>query len=181
MLVSPTRTDRVGLRFLEWYAPHRVYHSGVDYNWGPLPDSDKGQPVVSPASGTVVYVSPKGTNGGLGNYLVIEHPQFAAWTRYLHLDEVIVRKGQRVTQGQPVATLGDSGTSSSHLHLEVLNAKGLAYIRDHHRPYGRYPSGLPKQTVAALFLDPVLWLRGHTEPASSRRDARRDARLKRVV
>src|SRR5688572_21004445 len=118
MLPPPTRTDRVGLRFLQYHAQQHVFHPGADCNSGPLSDSDRGQPVVTPASGTVVYVSPRGTNGGLGNYVVVGHPQFSSWTRYLHLDGVLVRKGQKLKQGQQVATLGDSGTTSSHLHWE---------------------------------------------------------------
>src|SRR4051794_38440999 len=128
MLPNPTRTDRIGLKYLEYYAPHKAFHPGVDFNWGPLPGSDKGQPVLTPARGKVIYVSPKGTNGGLGNYLVVEHPQLGTWTRYLHLDDVAVKRGQKVLQEQLLGHLGDSGTTSAHLHFEVLNGQGFIFI-----------------------------------------------------
>ena len=162
-LVPPTRTDQTGLVFLQYYAGHKVYHPGIDFNWGPLRNSDLGQPVVAPASGSIVYVSPRGTNGGLGNYVVLYHPAFRAWTRYLHLEEVAVRAGQQVKQGQMLGLLGDEGTTSAHLHFEVLNEKGFNWIRDWRRPYGRYPEGLPKAAVASMWLDPVRWLRENTE------------------
>jgi murein DD-endopeptidase MepM/ murein hydrolase activator NlpD len=177
VLPPPTRTDRIGLKFLQYYPGHRVFHPGVDYNWGPSADSDKGQPVITPASGVVVYVSPVGTNGGLGNYLVLGHPQFGVWTRFLHLEDAVVRKGKKLSQEELVARLGDSGTTSAHLHFEVLNAKGFAFVRDWHRPFGRYPTGLSKQSVASMWLDPTLWLRSNTEtPAVLRRGERRLAR-----
>lgn len=169
MLLYPTRFDpkKFGNTFLAYYAPHKVYHPGTDFNWGPSPNSDRGQDVVAPASGVVVYVSPRGTNGGLGNYLVIHHPQFGVWTRYLHLEEVLVGIGQHVGQGDRIALLGDTGTVSAHLHLEVLNEKGLAFVRDWTRPYGRYPLSLSKSAVKAMFLDPIKWIESNTEAVAS--------------
>jgi murein DD-endopeptidase MepM/ murein hydrolase activator NlpD len=162
-LPNPTRTDRVGLKFLEYYKPHAVWHPGTDFNWGPLPNSDKGQPVTSPASGVVAYASPKGTNGGLGNYCVVYHPKLAVWTRYLHLDAIAVRPAQIVSQGQLLGHLGNSGPSTAHLHFEVVNAKGFEWVKNWHRPYGRYPSGLGKKEVASMWIDPVKWLKENTE------------------
>jgi murein DD-endopeptidase MepM/ murein hydrolase activator NlpD len=164
MLTYPTRFDgkRTGNSFLEFYAPQNVYHPGIDFNWG-FGSDDMGQSVVAPASGTIIYVSPRGTNGGLGNYVVIEHPDLKVWTRYLHLEEVLLPAGVKVAQGQIFALLGDSGTTSSHLHFEVLNEKGLAYIRDWWRPYGRYPTGMRKQDVAAMWLDPLRFIEINTE------------------
>lgn len=160
MLLYPTRLDsnRTGNGYLTYYAQHRVFHPGVDFNWGPSANADRGQPVFSPTWGIVEFVSPVGTNGGLGNYLVIDHPGLGVWTRYLHLDRIVVRRGDRIAPGQPIGMLGDSGTTSSHLHFEVLNQIGLDFIRRWHRPYGRYPVGLRKDEVASMFLDPIRWI-----------------------
>lgn len=178
MLAPPTRTDRVGNRYLEWYAPHDVFHPGVDFNWGPTANADFGQDVVSPTWGIVEYVSPMGTNGGLGGYLVVYHPHLSAWTRYLHLEAIFVRAGDVVAPHQAIAKLGDSGTTSAHLHFEVLNDKGLAFVRDYKRPYGRYPTGLSKPAVASMWLDPVAWLRDsrHPEPGEDIEARLRSAR-----
>jgi len=154
----PTRFTALGNRFQEYYAPHRVYHPGVDYNFGPSPNADLGQDIVAAADGTVVYVSPAGTNGGLGLYVVMHHPDYGVWTRHMHLDAVFVVPGQFVKEGERIAAVGNSGTTTAHDHFEVLNEKGLAFIRDWSRPYGRYPTGLSKQAVGSMWLDPVRWV-----------------------
>jgi len=160
MLLYPTRfqTARTGNKFLDYYAPHDVFHPGVDFNWGLTRNADKGQPIFAPTWGIVEYVSPVGTNGGLGNYLVIKHPGLAVWTRYLHMDSITVNAGGRVAPGQTIGFLGDTGTVSAHLHMEVLNYKGLAFIRDARRPYGGYPVGVAKDEVAAMFVDPMKFI-----------------------
>lgn len=157
MLHYPTKTDRQGLRFLEYYAPHNVYHCGTDFNFG-TGNQDKGQPVECPTDGVVEYVSPRGTNGGLGNYVVVYHPWHGVWTRYLHLDRIDCMIGQILKPKDLIGTLGDSGTTSAHCHFEVLNFKGLAFIKDWFRPYGRYPSGLSRFRVSEMFLDPIPWI-----------------------
>src|SRR4051794_7155238 len=159
MLPDPTRYDHIGNAYLTYYAPHKVFHPGVDLNWGSTANADYGQDVISPDWGIVVYVSPVGTNGGLGNYLVIQHPHEGVWTRYLHLEEILVRVGDKVAPYQVIAKLGESGTDSPHLHFEVMNERGFTFVRDWVRPYGRYPSGLSKQAVAGMWLDPLAWLR----------------------
>lgn len=164
-LIEPTRTDHLGNGYLMFFAPMNVYHPGIDYNWGPTPQADYGQDVVSPTWGIVEFTAPVGTNGGLGNYLVIRHPHHGVWTRYMHLETILATVGSTVAPGQVVGKLGDSGTTSAHLHFEVLNQAGYDYIKNWWRPYGRYPSGLSKQAVAAMFLDPAMWLKNSEQPA----------------
>lgn len=157
----PTRFDAFGNKFLDYYAPHDVYHPGVDYNYGKPANADLGQEIVACADGFVVYVSPPGDNGGLGQYLVMSHPDYGAsgvWTRHLHLQAVLVSAGQFVKEGERIALLGDSGTATAHDHFEVMNERGLAFIRDYKVPYGRYPSGLSRAAVASMWLDPVRWV-----------------------
>lgn len=163
MLYIPTRTNKYGLKYLEYYPQHNVWHPGVDYNYG-YGDDDRGQPVICPTWGVVEYVSPEGLNGGLGNYLVIYHPWHGVWTRYLHLETITVTVGQKVAPNQLIGTLGKTGTLSAHLHFEVLNYEGLLYVKHWGRPYGRYPTGLTKQEVAVLFRDPMTWLEESQHP-----------------
>lgn len=167
MLEYPTRFDpkRMGNGFLQYYPPQNAYHPGVDFNWG-IGNQDKWQDVVCPTWGTVEYVSPKGTNGGLGNYVVVHHPTMGVWTRFLHLDSISVVVGQKLSPSQFIGKLGDTGTLSAHLHFEVLNDKGLAFIKEWKRPYGRYPAGMAKAEVAARWIDPMKWIaeNSHVEP-----------------
>lgn len=162
MLDHPTRFNpsSIGNGFLQYYAPHNVYHPGIDYNWGPTSNSDLGQPVWAPTYGEIIFISERGTNGGLGQYVVVYHPDFGVWTRYLHLDSVHpeMYPGRKLYKKQEFAALGNSGTSSAHLHFEVLNKTGLNWIKNHFRPFGRYPSGLSKNVVASMWIDPELFI-----------------------
>ena len=165
MLKYPTRWDpaRTGLGYLEYYAPHNVYHPGIDFNWGYGRD-DEGQPVVAPTDAIIEYVSKIGNNGGLGNYVVLRHPVHNVWTRYVHLKELHINQasiGRTLDRGEEFATLGGTGGFEKipHLHFEVLTAEGIAFIKDHWRqPYNKYFGGLPKSQVAQMTVDPLVWI-----------------------
>ncbi len=90
-------------------------HRGVDLE-APL-----GSPVRAIRSGVVVEI---GVHRGLGRFVELEHPQHLR-SLYGHLETVNVRVGDRVRQGQTIATVGKTGNARNrlikpHLHLEVL-------------------------------------------------------------
>lgn len=75
-----------------------------------------GTPVVATAEGIVVQA---GNDPGLGKAVVISHGM-GMKTTYGHLSEVMVRPGQKITRGQKIATMGNTGRSTGpHLHYEV--------------------------------------------------------------
>lgn len=103
--VSGTVTSRFGAR---WGRSHK----GIDIG------APKGTTIVAAASGTVT-VSQYGYNGGYGNYVMISHGN-GVQTLYGHCTSLLVSAGTYVTQGQPVATVGNTGDSTgNHLHLEI--------------------------------------------------------------
>jgi murein DD-endopeptidase MepM/ murein hydrolase activator NlpD len=108
----PTRgwvTSDWGIR-LDPYSAERMMHRGLDIA------TPHGQAVVTPSDGTVVF---NGTEGGYGKVLVIDHG-YGVKTRYGHLSEIFVKLGDRVTRGQKVAAVGNTGRSTGpHLHYEV--------------------------------------------------------------
>jgi len=56
---------------------------------------------------------------GYGNNVTIDHG-FGYTTLYGHMADVFVKKGDVVTKGQPIGTVGSSGTSTApHCHYEV--------------------------------------------------------------
>jgi len=78
-----------------------------------------GTPIVAMAEGVVVLSRDSGWNGGYGQYIVIKHPN-KTQTLYAHLSKNDVVQGQRVTQGQKIGELGNTGRSTGpHLHFEV--------------------------------------------------------------
>ena len=59
--------------------------------------------------------------GGFGNYVFIKHDDGVV-TKYAHLypDSIVVSVGDRVVQGQKIAMVGNSGSSTGcHLHFQV--------------------------------------------------------------
>ncbi|MCX7026042.1 MAG: M23 family metallopeptidase [Spirochaetes bacterium] len=90
----------------QWYL-----HSGID-----ISTFHTGDPIVATADGKVIAASYDGT---LGNAVTIQHSH-GFLTRYGHLRAFKVSIGQIVTQGQVIATLGNTGqTTGPHLHYEV--------------------------------------------------------------
>ncbi|MEM9704815.1 MAG: peptidoglycan DD-metalloendopeptidase family protein [Pseudomonadota bacterium] len=76
-----------------------------------------GTPVRAAAGGEVVY---RGSEvEGYGNLLLIKHDDDFV-TAYAHNDVVLVRKGQKVSKGQVIAKVGQSGAATQpQLHFEV--------------------------------------------------------------
>ena len=77
----------------------------------------KGADVFSSAAGTVVLAE---TKGGYGNLVVIKH-DYGYETRYGHLDQILVEKGQKVKKKDLIGKVGSTGRSTGyHLHFEVI-------------------------------------------------------------
>lgn len=91
-------------------------HKGIDIS------SDKGNPIYAALKGKVVY---SGTQRGYGNVIILEHDNYIM-TVYAHNEANLVRLGEMVNKGQPIATVGQTGTASGpHLHFEY-RIKGKA-------------------------------------------------------
>jgi murein DD-endopeptidase MepM/ murein hydrolase activator NlpD len=87
-------------------------HNGVDLI------APQGDPVLAVADGTVTDIINE--RKGLGNVVEITHPGGYV-TRYAHLADIKVSRGQRVQRGRRIASVGISGNSfAPHLHFELL-------------------------------------------------------------
>ncbi|HXF44220.1 MAG TPA: M23 family metallopeptidase [Candidatus Paceibacterota bacterium] len=110
------------------------------WNWGTLHNSNAvdiadqcGKPIYASAEGLVAEESSNGFwNQGYGNYIIIEHPN-GTKTRYAHNDRNLVRVGDYVSQGDPIATIGSTGNTHGptgcHLHFEVHGARNPFAVR----------------------------------------------------
>ncbi len=96
----------------------RKFHYGIDFS-API--------------GTAVYATGDGvvedmehSRSGYGNNLTINHG-YGYETKYAHLSEFKVRKGQKVKRGQLIALVGNTGKSTApHLHYEIKkNGKNI--------------------------------------------------------
>ena len=85
-------------------------HTGIDYAAG------TGAPIKAAGNGIVIWAGPR---GGYGNAVIIDHGKGLA-TLYAHQSRVNATVGQRVSAGQVVGFVGQTGMSTGpHLHFEV--------------------------------------------------------------
>lgn len=85
-------------------------HNGTDFA------GSRGTPILAGADGVVTYA---GRMSGYGNVIEIRH-SFGFTTRYGHLSRIRVSEGERVSRGDLIGDMGNTGRSTgTHLHYEV--------------------------------------------------------------
>lgn len=94
-------------------------------HWGLDMQASMGTPIISSADGTVTLV--RKSKGGYGNQIEITHGSTGYITKYAHMREIHVKKGQKVKRGEEIGLSGNSGLSKGpHLHYEIiLNGKKI--------------------------------------------------------
>jgi murein DD-endopeptidase MepM/ murein hydrolase activator NlpD len=99
-------------------------HLGEDWDGIRGGDSDLGDPIYSIGDGIVVFAHD--CHMGWGNVIIVRHVYRENGTiknidaLYGHLDSILVRRGQAVSRGQKIATMGTAhGLYDAHLHLEI--------------------------------------------------------------
>lgn len=105
-LKSPIKFSRISSRFSSSrFHPvqHRwKAHKGTDYA------APRGTPITSTAGGVVEQ---SGYTAGNGNFVKVKHNGTYS-TQYLHMSKILVRRGQRVTQGQVIGLVGSTGLAT---------------------------------------------------------------------
>ncbi len=96
-------------------------HEGIDVT------APMGTPIEAPAAGTI---RDAGWEAGYGNTVVIDHG-FGTVTKFAHASKILVREGQRVSRGQRIALVGNTGLATGpHLHYEVhVNGRAVDPLR----------------------------------------------------
>lgn len=77
-------------------------HKGTDYA------APTGTPIMTTAAGVVEQA---GYTAGNGNFVKVKHDKTYA-TQYLHMSRILVRRGQRVKQGEVIGKVGSTGLAS---------------------------------------------------------------------
>lgn len=86
-------------------------HTGLDF------PADIGTPIHAAAGGVVLSAEP---DAAYGLAVQVDHGNGLV-TRYAHTSRVLVKVGDLVKRGQPIALVGNTGRSTGpHLHFEVL-------------------------------------------------------------
>lgn len=97
------------------------FHEGADLNLGTGGDSDLGQPLLAICDGKISSVHSHTTN--FGNHIHLEFlvNNKTYWAHYAHCQDVFVKLGDTVKEGQKIATVGKSGTTWGHCHFAIKN------------------------------------------------------------
>lgn len=116
-----------GRKVTSWYGVNRSWagreHKGIDVAM------EVGTPVQAPFDGIVYYVAYDRPEAG--TYVEIVSEDGSTGVRLLHLSEVLVSPGDRISRGQVIAKSGNtfgnakrpdgsSWSSGAHLHIETL-------------------------------------------------------------
>ncbi|MEJ6398670.1 M23 family metallopeptidase [Yoonia sp. 208BN28-4] len=111
------------------------FTSGFGQRWGRLhAGTDFAAPIGTPIYATADgVVTSAGWSSGYGRLIKIQH-EFGIETRYAHLNSMRVSVGQRVSRGQRIGDMGNSGRSTGpHLHYEIrvggTPVNPMTYIR----------------------------------------------------
>lgn len=87
-------------------------HAGLDIG------ANEGTEIVAAMEGTVELVS---SYGDYGNHVKITNGEVS--TMYAHCKDIYVNQGDYISQGQVIATVGNTGrTTGPHLHFEIARS-----------------------------------------------------------
>lgn len=105
----PGRLSGYGYRIHPVFG-YRHFHPAVDMG------AAIGTPIKASAAGTVIAAT---YNSRSGRYIKINHGNGFV-TAYLHCSKLYVGVGERVSKGEVIAAVGNTGTSTTpHLHFEI--------------------------------------------------------------
>ncbi|MBT8221036.1 MAG: M23 family metallopeptidase, partial [Bacteroidia bacterium] len=125
--IKPIREDKLArkIRLLSGFGMriHPVHktpkhHNGLDFT------ANTNTPIYATGNGVVVRVENRKT--GYGKNIIVNHG-YGYKTLYGHMSKINVKVGDKVTKGQEIGLVGNTGTSTApHLHYEVhLNGKAV--------------------------------------------------------
>ena len=90
----------------------RKMHTGIDFS------AAKGTPVYATGDGVIVEVNTE--FGGYGKSIIIDHG-FGFTSRYAHLNDFNVKRGQKIKRGDQIGSVGNTGSATApHVHYEVM-------------------------------------------------------------
>ncbi len=113
-MIKPVRNARITSDYGPRTRPYEGFHQGIDF--GRVNDLD----VLAADDGVVKLARWQTNRKGFGKYIIIQHNGYC--TVYAHLAAFNVKRGQRVSKGQLIATMGNTGNSFGvHLHFGVFN------------------------------------------------------------
>jgi murein DD-endopeptidase MepM/ murein hydrolase activator NlpD len=137
-----------------------------------------GTPVYAAGEGIVIFAGPDSQpvyspwSDYYGNLVVIEHEN-DLYTLYAHLSDILVQQGQRVSAGDVIGEVGQTGVAiGSHLHFEVRLGDGEDSSSTENPELWLIPnpdeSGRLMGAIQLSIVDPVHWRSRRKAPRSRR-------------
>ena len=97
-------------------------HTGIDF------EIMEGAHIVATADGTVVEAK---YDEERGNHVLIKHGDTYS-SQYSHLKSIVAKKGAKITKGQVIGVVGNSGlTRGPHLHYEIFKNGTMVDPKDY--------------------------------------------------
>ncbi len=136
--------------------PIMAFHTGADLLlW---PGGGAHEPVYACASGWVRFA--QRVSGSWGNVIVVQHmlPNGSeVYSRYGHVEAMLVKAGDEVQRGQQIASVGDAfGRFRFHLHFDISTTDRLFY----------FPADWPGLDIDRLrvdYIDPLRFIQEHRD------------------
>ncbi len=120
--IKPIREDKLkrNIRALSGFGMrmHPIFkrkkmHTGMDFT------CPKGTDIQATGAGVIEKIIKK--KSGYGTHIIINHG-YGYQSLYAHMGSVSVKAGDKVSRGQIIGTVGNTGTSTApHLHYEVIH------------------------------------------------------------
>jgi hypothetical protein len=139
-------------------------HEGIDIH------APKGTPVFSIADGVVTAVR---TGAHAGLYVAVKHAG-GLTSRYMHLDSRTVAKGDHVSGGDKLGTVGTSGTSGSGPHLHLSLSLASEYLVQYIKAFGKPTRGFGtvRSIGVSVPAEPLVPVRAYTARVAKAAKAR---------
>jgi murein DD-endopeptidase MepM/ murein hydrolase activator NlpD len=134
-----------------------AYHTGADLVlW---PGGGAHEPISATANGLVTFAK-RVPNSTWGNVIVVGHTLddgSEVYSRYGHVEEMLVKAGDEVQRGDRIASEGNAfGQFAFHLHFDISPTKRLL----------QYPQdwpGLDRERLRRDYVDPLVFIQNNRE------------------
>ncbi|MEM7368441.1 MAG: peptidoglycan DD-metalloendopeptidase family protein [Bacteroidota bacterium] len=113
--IKPVQGDIVSGFGMRMHPIHKIrkMHTGLDMR------ASTGTPVYAAGDGIVKLAGT--SRGGYGKQIELDHGGYGYVTKYAHLSEILVTKGQKIERGDVIGLSGNTGLSKGpHLHYEII-------------------------------------------------------------